>query len=196
MRKFESCRPSQPVRSPPLHMLRVLKTARYRGISRIRLSLRVPNWATDVPFSPLVSQATFWCLVFPSPSISPRHSIIRNEEVRGSTPLGSTSGKHRQNGHLLRFRGSRAGRVFSKLVLQLVLFSLRFSAAGRPNLGVRASKACPKRVWPSPRNQGLRFYPAVAVYNGGRMYEWGRLAGSPPRDATHLVSAGELVAVY
>src|SRR4051794_22484814 len=48
--------------------------------------------------------------------------LVRNEEVRGSTPLGSTSRKRRQNGPLLRFRGSRAGRVLGQLVLQLVLF--------------------------------------------------------------------------
>jgi hypothetical protein len=58
------CRPSQPVRSPPLNMPRPLKTARYRGISQIPLGLRVGNWATEVPFRPLVSEAAFWCLVF------------------------------------------------------------------------------------------------------------------------------------
>ena len=30
--------------------------------------------------------------------------LVRNEEVRGSTPLGSTSTKRRQDGLLLRFR--------------------------------------------------------------------------------------------
>jgi hypothetical protein len=47
--------------------------------------------------------------------------LVRNEEVRGSTPLGSTSTKHRQNGLLLYFRGIAAGRVLGQLVLQLVL---------------------------------------------------------------------------
>jgi hypothetical protein len=41
-----------------------LKTARYRGISQIPRGLYVTNWATEVPFRPLVSEATFWCLVF------------------------------------------------------------------------------------------------------------------------------------
>src|SRR5947209_18581670 len=44
--------------------------------------------------------------------------LVRNEEVRGSTPLGSTSRKPRQNGALLRFRGGAGGRVLRQLVLQ------------------------------------------------------------------------------
>src|SRR3954452_25579583 len=38
--------------------------------------------------------------------------LVRNEEVRGSTPLGSTTTKPRQNALRLRFRHSAAGRVF------------------------------------------------------------------------------------
>ena len=62
--RFESSHPSQPVQSPPVHMRKPLKTARYRGISQIPRGLYVTNWATEVPFRPLVSEATFWCLVF------------------------------------------------------------------------------------------------------------------------------------
>jgi hypothetical protein len=40
------------------------KRPRYRGISQIWLSLRIANSVTDAPIEPLVSQATFWCLVF------------------------------------------------------------------------------------------------------------------------------------
>src|SRR6202035_4608559 len=64
MQCFESCHLSQPVRSPPANKRRPLKTARYRGISQIARALRVGNWATDVPFRPLVSESAFWFLVF------------------------------------------------------------------------------------------------------------------------------------
>jgi hypothetical protein len=64
MQSFESCRPSQPVRSPPANNRRPLKTTRYRDISQIPRGLRVGNWATEVLFWPLVSEAAFWCLVF------------------------------------------------------------------------------------------------------------------------------------
>jgi hypothetical protein len=33
--------------------------------SQIPRGLRVANWPTEVPLRPLVSEATFWCLVFP-----------------------------------------------------------------------------------------------------------------------------------
>src|ERR1700730_7132412 len=46
---------------------KALKTTRYRGISRIRLGLRVRIWATEASIWPLVSEATFWCLVFAEP---------------------------------------------------------------------------------------------------------------------------------
>src|SRR6266404_5808082 len=48
---------------------KALKTTRYRGISRIRLGLRVRIWATEASIWPLVSEATFWCLVFAEPII-------------------------------------------------------------------------------------------------------------------------------
>src|ERR1700738_2518422 len=67
MQSFESCRPSQPVRSPPANVRRPLKTARYRGILRIPLGLRVGNWAREEAFRRLVSEAVFWCLVFAGP---------------------------------------------------------------------------------------------------------------------------------
>ena len=67
MQRFESCRPKQPVRSPPANVPRPLKTTRYRGISRIWLGLRVGNYATEVLFQALVSEAIFWCLVLPDP---------------------------------------------------------------------------------------------------------------------------------
>src|ERR1700737_3208575 len=47
MQCFESCHLSQPVRSPPANVRRSLKTARYRGILRIPLGLRVGNWARE-----------------------------------------------------------------------------------------------------------------------------------------------------
>ena len=53
MRWFESCRPSQPVRSPLAN--------RHRGIPQILLGLR--NWAVEVLFRP-VSEDHFWCLFF------------------------------------------------------------------------------------------------------------------------------------
>src|SRR6266404_575352 len=49
---------------------KALKTTRYRGISRIRLGLRVRIWATEASIWPLVSEATFWCLVFAEPITS------------------------------------------------------------------------------------------------------------------------------
>jgi hypothetical protein len=63
MQSFESCRPSQPVRSPPANVRRPLKTAQYRVILRISLGLRVGNWAREEAFQRLVSEAVFWCLV-------------------------------------------------------------------------------------------------------------------------------------
>ena len=63
----------------------------------------------------------FRCACHSQPPCDVQALFVRNEEVRGSTPLGSTSRKPRQNGHLLRFRGIAAGRVFGQLVLQLVL---------------------------------------------------------------------------
>jgi len=71
MRRFESCRPSQPVGSPPVNARKPVKTARYRGISRIPLGLGVTNSATEAPFCPPVSGAPFWCLVFVGPSHLP-----------------------------------------------------------------------------------------------------------------------------
>jgi hypothetical protein len=59
---FESCPTGQPAKA--------LKTTRYRGISRIRLGLRVRIWATEASIWPLVSEATFWCLVFAEPITS------------------------------------------------------------------------------------------------------------------------------
>jgi hypothetical protein len=52
MRKFESCRPSQPVRSPPPDMERPLKTARFGGILQIWAGLRVRKLATEAPLRP------------------------------------------------------------------------------------------------------------------------------------------------
>jgi hypothetical protein len=68
-------------------------------------------------------------------------------------------------------------------------------AVGLPDLGVLACKAFPKRVWPSPPKPGTEI-----LSGSGGLQRWsnvrvGRLAGSPPLDATHLVSAGELAAV-
>jgi hypothetical protein len=57
-------RPSQLVRSQAHNIRMTLKTARHRDISRIWLDLRVRNLATEAPFRPPVSEATFWCLAF------------------------------------------------------------------------------------------------------------------------------------
>jgi hypothetical protein len=57
-------RPSQLVRSQPPNIRMRLRTARHRDISPIWLGLRVRNLATEAPFRPPVSEATFWCLVF------------------------------------------------------------------------------------------------------------------------------------
>src|ERR1700738_3645420 len=46
---------------------KALKTTRYRGISQIPRGLRVGNWITETPFRALVSEPTFWCLVFDGP---------------------------------------------------------------------------------------------------------------------------------
>jgi hypothetical protein len=64
MQRLESCRPSQPVRSPPASMRKPLKTPRYRGISQIWLGLRVRKAATKGLFRLLVSEAYFWRLIF------------------------------------------------------------------------------------------------------------------------------------
>jgi hypothetical protein len=77
---FESCRPSQPVWSPPPNMRRRLKTTRYRGISRIPLGLRVGNWATEAPFRPPVSEATF--LVSRFCRTTPTHTNKRGARYR------------------------------------------------------------------------------------------------------------------
>src|SRR6266702_2755515 len=50
---------SQPVWSPPANIRMPLKTPRHRGISQIWLGLRVRDLATEAPFRPPVSEATF-----------------------------------------------------------------------------------------------------------------------------------------
>src|ERR1700730_6316821 len=60
MQSFESCRPSQPV----------------------QFGLRVGNWATEAPFRPLVSEATFWCLVFAGINLR----LLRPARVCAFTP--------------------------------------------------------------------------------------------------------------
>ena len=64
MQWFESCRPNQPVRSPPPDMERPLKTARFGGILQIWAGLRVRKLATEAPLRLPVSEGGFWCLVF------------------------------------------------------------------------------------------------------------------------------------
>jgi hypothetical protein len=62
--RFESWRPSQPVRSPPANIRRPLKRPPNRGISQMQLRLRVRFLATETVFWSFVSKARFWCLVF------------------------------------------------------------------------------------------------------------------------------------
>ena len=84
MRRFESCRPSQRVRSLRINKRMSLKTARYRGISQIWLCLRVRNLAMEAPFLPPISRSDFWCLVFDG---ALNCSTSGPQNARGSGPF-------------------------------------------------------------------------------------------------------------
>jgi hypothetical protein len=77
MQTFESSRPSQPVWSPRVKLPSRRKTTRYRGVSPISRGLRVRNWATELSFRPLVSEAAFWCRVFAGPMASQSCAVLR-----------------------------------------------------------------------------------------------------------------------
>jgi hypothetical protein len=64
IREFESSRPSQPVRSPPLFAGGPAKSPRTGPIPRIGFSLRVPDWALIAAIRLSVSGGHFWYLVF------------------------------------------------------------------------------------------------------------------------------------
>jgi hypothetical protein len=104
--------PSQPVQSPPVHMRRTLKAARYRGVSAIWVSLRVGNSVTEAPFRPLVSEATFWCLVFRRAKkarwrsiidAKPSHSVPTSWRAHATpcSPYASRSRRRSSNSALL-----------------------------------------------------------------------------------------------
>src|ERR1700704_4606722 len=59
MQRFESRRPSQPVRAPTLFAASPPKSTRLRGIPRIALSLRVPDRALKASFGLPVSDGQF-----------------------------------------------------------------------------------------------------------------------------------------
>src|ERR1700730_10497380 len=64
---FPSSSPLTPASQSGLHRPTCQGPSKPRAtaaFSEIRLGLRVGNWATEAPFRPLVSEATFWCLVF------------------------------------------------------------------------------------------------------------------------------------
>jgi hypothetical protein len=84
--------------------------------------------------------------------------LVRNEEVRGSIPLGSTTPKPPRNRHLLPFAGVAAGRVSGPLVLQLVLLGPAPDASSYPLSVVRSLWARPP---PSkPHHKGFKRMPA------------------------------------
>jgi hypothetical protein len=64
MQRFESRRPSQPVRLQRDTYEDRSKTARHREVSQICLGLRVRNSAMEASCRPPVSEEHFWCLVF------------------------------------------------------------------------------------------------------------------------------------
>jgi hypothetical protein len=60
--RFESWRPSQPVRSPPLSAGGSRKSARNAGTRRMPPGVRVSDWASLSPSRASVSEADFWYL--------------------------------------------------------------------------------------------------------------------------------------
>jgi hypothetical protein len=64
MQRFESCRPSQPVRSPSRHILRSLKTDGTARFRRYELFSVCGIWQWKRHSCLLSPRAFFWCLVF------------------------------------------------------------------------------------------------------------------------------------
>jgi hypothetical protein len=64
IRRFESSRPSQPVRSLKLFADQCSKWPRLRAVRVKWRSLGVSDSATNAPLAPAVSEGYFWRLVF------------------------------------------------------------------------------------------------------------------------------------
>src|ERR1700730_4686201 len=102
--------PSSQSGSPPAKVPRPLKTTPYRGISRIWLGLRVGNYATEVLFQALVSEAIFWCLVLPDPlSVLVSSKRPRADRLGGGPALLRRIGASRPNHQRPSERGRSNG---------------------------------------------------------------------------------------
>jgi hypothetical protein len=95
MQRFESRRPSQPVRLQRDTYEDRSKTARHREVSQICLGLRVRNSAMEASCRPPVSEDHFWCLVFterPLPHIhDPDRFLLNWRRGAETAPPGSGS---------------------------------------------------------------------------------------------------------
>ena len=128
IRRFESSRPSQPVRSSPVLAGGPPKSAQIGPIRCIRLSLHVPDRATGASFRFSVSEGHFWCLVFGRCGCS-----VKNSNERGRPPL---SGQCR----LKRLVAGVSGYIFDECVTKCVAV-LKQHGGFAPTVPSRRSKA-------------------------------------------------------
>ena len=163
MQRFESRRPSQPVRLQRDTYEDRSKTARHREVSQICLGLRVRNSAMEASCRPPVSEDHFWCLVFterPLPHIhDPDRFLLNWRRGAETAPPGSGS-----NSRVARFASATEPPSVARYREVLLCGATSGCSAGPAHLVRLLHHHTPLVVIDNPRalshlNPGLRPAP-------------------------------------